>query len=189
MAKVFEKLQASLFPNGIVGCVLPKDPSIAEELKKMFRLRKSKIEPAVSVGKPFCYKSPSGSIPFDDHTLPEGDGSFWLQPDLSTTENQWTITVKHAGAPLYGLDYYINHKQTELFNTIRELSENYVVTYKRNGSAVFSISIYKFKRNGWDFVRFQFVWNSDAAQDQILQDVRFIFNPPDICIDGEHETP
>ena len=171
MDNVFENFPASLFPNGIVLCVLQKDPSIAEELEKMFHLRKGAIEPALN--KSFCYSSHERNIPVD-YNLPGtnvGAMSVWLKPDFSATENQWSITVKHVGEKLQGLDYYINYKPTELFNTIRERSENYVVTYKRNGDAVFSTSVYKYVESGWNMVRFGFEWNSDAVQDRIIEDV------------------
>lgn len=94
MDNVFENLPASLFPNGIVCCVLQKDPSIAEELEKMFHLRKGAIEPAVSFNKSFCYSSHERNIPVD-YNLPGTNGgamSVWLKPDFSATENQWSIT-------------------------------------------------------------------------------------------------
>lgn len=156
--QIFYDLPATIVPNGILLALRDVDAELTAEFTAMLLSRPYTTEYECCSGGLTCYRARGGSMEFDAEL--SGDKGIWFgNIDLP----EWSITLVNNGATMYHLAFYEKYRREELMDTFRNSADNYTMIYNRNGMQMFKVQVYKFKEDGYQFVRLQFVWEPDTV--------------------------
>lgn len=159
--------QVNDYIEEIYAIVMKKD--IFAELQDSISERKDIAEHTSSARhqyhvNSFCYISARGDWKIDGYGAPTslspyglGGQGCWFQATLPAN---WTMIFTHNLAdPLYGLDYYITHKQDEVLEAARKQTDNYRLQYQRDGVPIFDVNVYKYVDSGAWYAKFSITWH------------------------------
>ena len=151
--QIFYNLSATILPNGILRALRAVDAELTAEFTAMLSSGPYEKEYECWSDGSICYQARERSMEFDDAEL--GDKVIWFG-NINLPE--WSITLVNNGATMYHLAFYEEYRREKLMDTFRNSADNYTMIYNRNGMQMFKVQVYKFKEDGYQFVRLQFVW-------------------------------